>query len=88
MLRFRASTWLSLLLVVAFAATPALAAQHEAAEEAAESQCVQTCNASEDSCNAACPTLIGMQEPCLVKCADTGESCRKKCPGDEEASND
>ncbi len=88
MLRFLGSVWFSFLLIAAFAAAPASAAHHEAIMEAVESQCVQTCNSSEDSCNAACPTLIGLREPCLVKCADAGEGCRNECPAVEEGSDD
>lgn len=90
MLRFRAPAWISFLLVAAFAAAPAFADHHEAAEEAAESQCVTTCYNAEDSCSAACPTLVGLQEQCLTKCADTGDSCRKACPqgGGEPSAED
>jgi hypothetical protein len=90
MLRCRASTWVSLLGTAAFAVAPAFAAHHEAAEEAVESQCVTACYATEDSCSAACPTLVGLQEHCLTQCVDTGDSCRQKCPegGGEPSAED
>ncbi|MDX1385187.1 MAG: sulfite exporter TauE/SafE family protein, partial [Thermoanaerobaculia bacterium] len=72
----RFDRWVSILLVAVFAAAPAFAAHHEGAEEEVKSECVMACDQTEQSCTGGCPTLVGLQDQCLMQCADTGDGCR------------